>query len=320
MTTAERLTGPTTPDTVDSDEFNTWLREHQSRFADAVAGELDTTRRLADVKKSLASPADDDTDMNVLVVGDSHGDFRFMERDVIPHAVENGIGTAFQVGDFGFVWDNDIVAVMRTLTRLNDMLIEAGIKIHFLGGNHENWFMLDHLARRCEHRSPEGHFPLASHILYTGRTSSWTWDGVRIAAISGAVSIDRAFREEGVSWWQSEVLSDDEAEAAKHIGPVDLLLSHDAPLNIPLGGLVPDVPSQINRALMTDIGEALTPAWWIHGHYHASLHYEWLHSGGNCAIRSLSCNGASRQESMVVVNLSALRKGLSAVHYGGRSA
>lgn len=267
---------------------------------------------------SAAISADTDKDVKVLVVGDTHGDFGFMERDVIPHAVDNDCRTIVQVGDFGFVWDDDIRIVTEKLLRLSVMLSKENLELHFLLGNHENFDMIDYLCRRSSARSSEGHHKLAPRVFCAGRLARWSWEGVSIAAVSGAVSIDRAFRTEGKSWWQAETLTPAEVEAAKHLGTVDLLLSHDAPINIPMGDLVPHLASQANRAQMTDIAAALQPAMWVHGHYHQSLHYRWTHGRGNCAVRGLDCNGAPRQDSMLVVNLTALRKSLSLVHYGGQ--
>lgn len=227
----------------------------------------------------------------LLVVGDTHGDLGWVRNDVIPRAVDLGCTKIVQVGDFGFVWPG---SWWHELARLSKMLDTAGIDLHFLPGNHEDHPTLARLDADADERSPEGHAALAARIFYTGRVSAWSWSGTRFAAVGGAPSIDRRLRTAGRDWWPEEVLSEEEHQRATRLGEVAVLFTHDAPSSLPVNGLIPDADSTANRQRLTDVGRALRPATWLHGHYHRYLQYGFRHDGGQCDVTSLDCNRSPR--------------------------
>lgn len=240
------------------------------------------------------------------MVGDTHGATTWMRSKVIPHALKSRCQRIIQVGDFGFVWDNDADAVDWELSRLDLMLTRAGLLLHFLPGNHDNHPMLAKLAGAAR-LSEEGHYMLKPSIYYTGRVSEWTWRDVRFAAVGGAASIDREHRVPGESWWPEEMLSDAEVRAAQDLGPVDVLFTHDAPAEMPSLALSPHVPSAQSREAMSRIGRALRPKLWTHGHYHRSLAYQLRHDDGLCAVRGLDRDGARLGASTAVLDLERFR-------------
>lgn len=249
----------------------------------------------------------------VLVVGDTHGMPLWMEKTVVPYAKAAGCVTIMQCGDFGFVWDNNIDVVNRELDWLHGILDDAGLRLVFLPGNYENHPMLAQLAEAAD-RNEDGHYLLRPTVLYAGRVAAWTWDGLRLAAVGGAVSVDADDRRAGTSWWPEEMLQPDEVEAAAALGPVDILFTHDAPTGVP-ARLIPDVASMAHRAYMAHIGAALVPAYWFHGHYHDSLHYRFHHTAGTTTVRGLHCNHTpSPSEAMVPINLRSIREGLGVPH------
>lgn len=247
----------------------------------------------------------------VLVVGDTHGRFPWMVGSVIPYAKSAGCTRIMQVGDFGFVWQNDIDEVNRELDWLHGALEQAGLTLVFLPGNHENHPMLQRLSEAAE-RNEDGHYVLRPTIAYTGRVAAWTWDGLRMAAVGGANSIDKDELVPGESWWPEETLQLEEVDAAVKLGPVDILFTHDAPTGVPIP-LMPDLASTVHRAFMSKIGETLMPALWFHGHYHRSMFYKFQHMVGATTVRGLHCNHArSHAEAMVAINLRAIRERLGA--------
>jgi hypothetical protein len=256
------------------------------------------------------------SDNNVLIVGDTHGAFDWVELVVIPYAVTHNCQTIMQLGDFGFIWDNDVDIVHAALDRLDGALAAADIVLTFLCGNYENHPVLEALAAKAE-RTPEGHYSLRPHIVYTGRIAVWTWDGLRVAAVGGATSIDRDLRVPGVSWWPEERLTEREVCEALGYGPVDILFTHDAPTCIPMR-LVPDVLSMVNRTAMSQVGRALRPALWFHGHYHQSVTYCFEHRTGVTTVRGLGRDYATEvTDSMVALNLGIVLDQLNAGRYGG---
>lgn len=248
----------------------------------------------------------------ILVVGDTGGDLEWLADRVISYATATGCTMIMQLGGFGFVWHEEVAG--RNLDDIHELLTEAGLALTFLPGNYENHPLLERLASEAD-KNADGHAMLRPTIAYAGRVSAWTWDGLRMAAVGGGASIDRDMRVVGKSWWPEEMLRPDEAEAASQLGPVDILFSHDAPIGVPLR-LIPDVASTVHRTYMTQIGNALVPAWWFHGHYHDSLFYKFRHAAGETTVRGLDCNHAQyRVDAMVPINLRAIRQGLDVTRY-----
>jgi predicted phosphodiesterase len=248
----------------------------------------------------------------VLVVGDVHGDMVWMEEQVIPYAKATGCSKVMQLGDFGMVWNDS--TVHAELDDLNESLENAGLTLIFLPGNHENHPLLALLAGAAD-QNEDGHYMLRPHVFYTGRLSAWTWDGLRMAAVGGACSIDRSVRIEGVSWWPEESLRPEEVAAATQLGPVDILFTHDAPMGVPMR-LIPDVGSAAHRVYMTQIAESLGPSYWYHGHYHEPLYYRFHHPQGVATVRGLDCNHTEvRTDAMAPINLQSISDGLNMTRY-----
>lgn len=243
--------------------------------------------------------------MRILTVGDTHGVMRWLTGSVIPAARDQHCQEVMQVGDFGFVWSNDIDTARRVLNEVSSHEIAAGLLLRFLPGNHENHPVLEQLAASAE-RTPEGHYRLAPRVYYTGRVARWTSGSHRLAAVGGATSIDRWDRIAGVSWWPEEELTEAEVVAAQQLPPVDVLFSHDGPTGIPLPYLVPDLPSDIHRDRMARVGAALRPRLWLHGHYHARVRYSFTHAAGLAVVHCLDCNGSPNNDSMEVLDLDQL--------------
>lgn len=248
----------------------------------------------------------------VLVVGDAGGDLEWLTYNVIPYAKATGCHAIMQLGDFGLIWHQE--SANRNLDELHEQLDAAGLTLAFLPGNHEHHPLLERLASEAP-RNSDGHAVLRPTIAYTGRISAWTWDGVRMAAIGGAPSIDRYGRIPGKSWWPEEMLTPKEVEAASQLGPVDIVFSHDAPAGVPMN-LIFDLDSTAHRQYISQIGQALTPAYWYHGHYHESLFYRFHHVRGAATVRGLGCNHSECDtDSMVPINLRSIREGLDTARY-----
>lgn len=249
--------------------------------------------------------------MRILVVGDTHGDLPWVQTQVIPTATEYDCPTIMQLGDFGFVWDNDLAAVEDTLGRLSQVLAVAHRRLVFLPGNHENHPMLAELCRRRFQAPPEMFWELAPSIFYTGRVASWVWTGHTVVALGGATSIDRPLRVPGHDWWPEEQLSAEEAQQAKRMarrldlrdGRVDVLFSHDGPTCVPLHNLVPDRDSELHRLRISDVAGALRPRCWMHGHYHHFAEYRFPLKRGHAEVTALDCNNRHRTRSMKLLEL-----------------
>ncbi len=197
----------------------------------------------------------------VLVAGDTHGRLEQVRLLVMVAEREN-CGRIVQVGDFGF-WPH----VEPFHERVDRLAARAGLDFLWLDGNHENFDALERLVD-VDADAPQ---PMGERLWYLPRASTWEWAGCRFMALGGAYSIDKAHRVEGHSWWSQELLTREQVSRALDRGPVDVLLTHDAP-----DGVVPIVTSSYkgdeisrgNRRAISAVREAVQPALLVHGHYH----------------------------------------------------
>jgi hypothetical protein len=103
-------------------------------------------------------------------------------------------------------------------------------------------------------------------------------------SVGGAMSVDKRYRAEGLSWWPQEELTDADVEYAQRDGAVDVIVSHDCPRGVNIPGVGPDTKggvrgdwppdilaeAQQHRDKLATICRATTPEWLFHGHYHIS--------------------------------------------------
>lgn len=90
--------------------------------------------------------------------------------------------------------------------------------------------------------------------------------------VSGANSIDRDQRIEGVSWWPDEELSYAQAEDCLEkwdASKVDVLVAHDVPQSFAEGYML-IYDKALTRNLLQSMIEVRKPKLFIHGHHHKS--------------------------------------------------
>lgn len=226
--------------------------------------------------------------IKILVLGDSHGQGQWL-RDKIYWAKKHHIKKIVQVGDFG-LWDHEEDGI-RFLDWTNEALRETGIKLYFVGGNHENWDRLDWYQKNNP-RDYNDHIYLRSHILYTGRVNRWFWgepgNKKAFQAVGGAVSIDKKWRTVGKTLWLQEAIPERVVYGLERAGnECDFLFTHDAPSCVPMSNLKPDADSTAHRGLMDRIGRATRPSLWFHGHYHKWMEYSFMHQQGGAFVYGL---------------------------------
>ncbi len=223
----------------------------------------------------------------VLVAGDVHGSLAWLTT-LAELAGEHGCGVILQLGDFGY-WEHTEKGA-RWLEAADALLAEAGLRVLFVDGNHENHPML--WERYAS--GPDGVAAVREHIAYAGRGARWTWHGVRFLAAGGAYSHDqglRRFAEQRTgraAWWPEEELTDADVARCASGGPTDVLIAHDSPADVDLRavfGPPPEsmqrkiaaaeargrtwtYPGQRNRQRLQEVVDATTPLAVWHGHYH----------------------------------------------------
>ena len=160
-------------------------------------------------------------DRRVAVVGDIHGNFRWL--DIAARAVQKlapDITTMLQLGDWAM--DPDTT---------DEALDGTGIeRIYVTLGNHEPWDQITPLLD-----AHPGAAIRVSHITWLlPRPAHLTIGGRQVLSLGGATSVDRAWRQEGVSWWKDEEITAEHVSTAIAAGPADLMLTHESPARTPV--------------------------------------------------------------------------------------
>lgn len=211
--------------------------------------------------------------MTIYFTGDIHGgiDIRKLSTSGLALAGVKPTENDYLVvcGDFGLVWawrgqNSEERYWLRWLGE------KPFRKVLFVDGNHENFDRLD------AYPAVEWHGGLVHRVTdkvyHLMRGQVFDLDGVRLLALGGARSVDRAWRTEGKSWWPQEMPGEDElarTEAALDAcgRRVDVVATHCAPTM---------VQYWLDRAFepdrLTDFLEYLRGTVefdrWFFGHYH----------------------------------------------------
>lgn len=241
--------------------------------------------------------------VQLLVVGDTHGNVAWWADIVVPVAEQTGASTIIQVGDFGF-WPTP-----RDGQWFIDTVARSPVLVYFLDGNHEHH---PDLAARV-HGARAAHdivdatvpVPLGGALHYLPRGGRLTVDGVRFAFLGGAASIDRTSRVTGVSWFPEERADDNDLARLAAGGTCDVLITHDAPAGYDIPGLAGfhDLHPEWQRELPTcwehrerlrEALESVQPEALLHGHYHRAYTLILNEPWGPVRVVGLSCDATNR--------------------------
>ena len=226
--------------------------------------------------------------MKVALLGDIHGNTRYLDW-ALEQAVDAGAEVMIQLGDFGFDYrDSFLMSIIQSSNKYD-------IPILVVRGNHDDpkWFT-KHAQMGNVHLIPDG------FTMTIGKK--------RVAFLGGAVSIDRAFREENISWWKDERVNPHVVNAWMLDDiKADILISHEAPLkpdNLPnvfelSAYVIRDCDE--DRNFVRTAAEILEPEAIYHGHYHVR-HTKTLFMGDNrkALIEGLSCDGNPIKDTMLI--------------------
>lgn len=264
--------------------------------------------------------------MKIAVIGDLHGNERYA-RAVVLHAAQAGATHLLQVGDFGY-WPRQVVTHGYDLRdevvtrkewapqedyftqRLEEVLAEVDLPLWWLDGNHEN-----HEALALLPLDEHGRHPLTAHISHLPRGYRWQWQGQEWLALGGAVSVDRNSRTPGWDWFSEEEITQEEATAALAGGPVRVMVTHDAPAQVPtmvrdysqLPRFVGWAPEDYHRSvrhrrLLGKVFEGTGARVLLHGHYHHRYTDAFLLEGVARRVEGLSCDGGPLEECVIFVD------------------
>lgn len=187
-------------------------------------------------------------------IGDVHGHRNYNRYKTIIKDCENSV----QVGDMGVgffkldLWSGERTAVANPPY---DVMVAGNHR--FIRGNHDN----PEVCRRHSQWIPDG--AIENGIMYIG----------------GGLSIDRAYRTEGFSWWKDEELSYDEFSQLLdkyNIVRPHTMVTHDCPESVAdavMGAANKtklNDPSRTRQAFQAML-ELHRPKVWVHGHWHVSF-------------------------------------------------
>jgi len=261
------------------------------------------------VTRGPASTATLQTVDRIGILGDLHGDLEHLV--VVSRTMEaRGIHVLLQLGDFGFIWPGTNWG--HALDRIENRLRKSGQVLYFVDGNHEDFTTLNAFPI-----SANGLRRVRPSIIHIPRGWRTTLAHARtFAAMGGANSIDRGLREEGVSWWPEESITDADLE---QLGtePVDILVGHDAPAPWPkLDNRLSQSPSwwseedqhyaDDGRWMLTRAFTAVQPKLYLGGHFHLYLADSLAFPAGfTTTMVTLDMNGGDRAFGQGILDLQA---------------
>lgn len=228
--------------------------------------------------------------MRLLLLGDSHGfadhiDFAYDKAERF------SCDAVFVLGDFGWwpKWKDGKEFIKYCCLRAQS----SEIPLYFLDGNHEDYSSLDvHVA---EH-GRDAFIQLAPKFFYSPRGNTWEWGGVKFATLGGAYSIDCLDRTLGLDWFPQELISPEDVDYCLELSPVDVLLTHDAPIQVDMAAhmmaagrnwIKGDPTTIANRVELQKVVDHLQPSVLLHGHWHLSYREKLLNGP---KVVGLNCN------------------------------
>jgi hypothetical protein len=234
--------------------------------------------------------------MRLALCGDPHGDRGYIQK-VFQFAAAQDCEKVIALGDLAWMWPTGrnprYPKVDRTFrATVRDRIQNTGIPFVFLPGNHDNYDELpdDENAEPVE---------LEPGITYLPRGCRWEWAGQRFAAIGGAYSIDKqgrleahAYWNQPLTWWAQEIPAPFVYERVIAGGPLDVLLTHEAPGGYyePLGHHRNDEhlyrEAAFVRSQLRDVVAACRPKILVHGHHHVRYSHDYETGDTPCRWRT----------------------------------
>ena len=169
----------------------------------------------------------------IYLTGDTHGDIDIGKITTRSWPLQKELTRddyLIVCGDFGAVWSGD---------RKDDYLLKwhenKTYTTLWVDGNHENF---DALSEYPVVQWHGGKVQLIRpHVIHLMRGQIYNIGGKTFFTFGGGLSIDRADRKEGRSWWPQEAPSEEEIEEARnnlaaHHHQVDYVISHAAPQSV----------------------------------------------------------------------------------------
>jgi hypothetical protein len=219
----------------------------------------------------------------ILISGDFHANSRNELELITKSSLKKHYGPAFKtiqyhiiLGDAGFLWPgNDKTDLYNA-----KILAARPFKTLFLGGNHEPIYGRD--LKEFEQIDLGFGHPVYKiyedfDVYYLERGFSYDIENKHLLVLGGALSIDKAFRRENISWWPGEYWTPQEEERCLELlktdNRFDYVLSHTGPnfickqllsVSESAGRKLKDKVAIFNE----DIDNCISFGKWLFGHWH----------------------------------------------------
>lgn len=179
---------------------------------------------------------------------------------------------AIILGDWGFLWKND-----PTEKYWLDWMNQKEYNIVVVPGNHDNYDAFEKLpiVDFCGSKA----YQVRSNIFVLFRGAVYIFGGKKFFTMGGALSIDKVYRKEGISWWKQEEPSFMEWQNGfnslkEHNNTVDYIITHDmheTGRNILYGK---DDYKRCSVSLgLEEIRKIANYKTWYCGHHHKDLYF-----------------------------------------------
>lgn len=210
----------------------------------------------------------------IYITGDTHGSLsiaKLNDRNFPQQQYLSKNDYVIICGDFGLVWNNS-----EEELKWRKWLSNRTFTTLFIDGNHENFDLLYDYPI-IEKFGGKVH-QINDSIYHLCRGQVFNIDNKTFLTMGGARSVDKAFRQEYVSWWKQEVPNYDEYEeilynVEKSHREVDYVLTHTAPLHI-LKLINKDYELDGLTIFLWHLAENLKFKKWFFGHYHQDFQIE----------------------------------------------
>ncbi len=200
--------------------------------------------------------------MKIMFAGDIHGDEKHLFW-LFDHAVQNEVDHIISAGDFGY-WPH-LKWGKHYLEKVNTFAEATGIPLYWVDGNHENHDWLDALREALGDENP---IPTTTEwVKWIPRGCRFTLNGYTFMGYGGAYSVDWEDRQLGHSWWKQELINPYHLDNLSD-DPVDVLITHEAPLGKEIS-YKDDIPVSVaQREFVLDIQNKVVPRLHVCGHHH----------------------------------------------------
>lgn len=214
--------------------------------------------------------------MGIYVTGDIHGniDISKLNTENFPEQ-KNLTKNDYLIicGDFGLVWHNSEEELYW-----RKWLNNKNFTVLFCCGNHENFDLLSQYPVKTWNGGKV--HKITKNIIHLMRGQVFNIEGYKFFVMGGATSIDKAFRQEHVSWWKEEMptimeMNEGLENLRENNNKVDYIISHTCSARTlkiisNLGGFTTKPEDELNKYFDIVEKEVQFKKWYF-GHFHEDL-------------------------------------------------